>query len=152
MPPKTHATLGSYVNLANQDADDSAGAVILAKRYGFTEKVKACRGKDMKAIVTSIEESTCYIVMIEMPPAKLPKKFDDLMGTSQDASDFLTLPAYEVVEWHALCCKAIVTSGARTVTWYDAGMKAYNTVTAGGGKRAGGPTDLQKCVWWAKSI
>lgn len=148
----THQALGSFVNTASHDADDTAGALVLAKQYAFSPKVKACRGKDIKALVNAAEESTCYIVMIEMPPAKLPKKFDDLMGSSHDASEFLTLPVYDEVEWHALCCKVIVNSGARTVTWYDAGMRAYNTVTSGGGKRAGGPTDMQKCVWWAKAI
>ena len=149
---ETHATLGGFVNTAHFDADDTAGALILAKQYGFSPKVKACRGKDMKALVNSVEESTCYIVMIEMPPAKLPKKFDDLMGTSADASEYLISPAWDEVEWHALCCKVLVEPGGRTIDWYDAGMRAYNTVRRGGGQRTGGPTDMQKCVWWAKSI
>ncbi len=138
------AHLGGQVNAQGVDADDTEAVLILAKSYGYVQTPRGCYGSKFREMLTNLEETTEFIVLVCMgmgnsmiPRTNAPGasyRFDFEKGF--DATQMFTRSEFDPILWHAIYVKC--TPGGRTV---------FHDVQ---GLRPQGPGKDDRIIWFAK--
>ncbi|WP_108259737.1 hypothetical protein [Mangrovicoccus ximenensis] len=139
------AHLGSEVNAAGIDADETEAVLILAKRHGFAQTPRGCTGKAFKAMVAGLEEATEFIVLVctgmggSMIPAtsRAGAAYSYDFSKGFDARRMFTDPDFDEILWHAIWLRA--DAGGRNKSVHDPQKM-----------RPTGPVDGDRIIWMAR--